>query len=101
MGAIAVRFDPGVVHPHAKPPLYDAYREATAGLEVEWTDNAQAVTHFRRAIEIEPEYFWPQLYLYLLYTGEQEYEKAAALLQIALGKREQYAPLERIHIDFM
>ncbi len=100
MGAVAVRFDSAMIFPHAKAPRYDAYREYMSGLAFFYKDNAQAELRFRRAIESDPEYFWPQLCLYHTYEGRQN-EKAEAVLQTLVAKHERYAPIERIWIDVL
>jgi tetratricopeptide (TPR) repeat protein len=101
MGAIAATFDPAAFWPHARPPRYDAYRELTAGIDLYGRDYAQAGSHFQRALANEPEYFWPQVFLYHTYLHMGENEKAEAVLKRVLVNRERYTPLELAWLDSM
>jgi tetratricopeptide (TPR) repeat protein/predicted Ser/Thr protein kinase len=99
MGAIAVRFDTAVFFPHTRPPLYDAYREYMAGLDLFLKDFVQAETHLRRAIRLDPEYFWPRLQLFYNHLLQGQYDKADAVLQEILPHRERCSPFERLWLD--
>ncbi|HQT94179.1 MAG TPA: protein kinase [Thermoanaerobaculaceae bacterium] len=100
MGVIAARFDQSLLNPELiHPPLYEAYREYAAGLELFGQDDAQSIRHFQKAVEIDPEFAAPQVYIGYAYWNNGDYARADAIARRVNEHREKLRPLERHVLD--
>ena len=101
MGVVAARFDQSLLNAEfSRPPLYEAYREYTAGLDFFGRDDAQAIRHFQKAVEIDPEFAVPQVYIAGAYINHGDYARADAAIRRVNEHREKLRPLERHALDF-
>jgi len=82
-------------------PLYEACREHIAGTELIVRDNAQALQHFLRAVELDPGFKSPWLYIAYLYGALGDHEKAGSVLSDLQRSREQLTPFGRHCLDAM
>ncbi len=102
MGAVAATFE--AVHEmgiQQRPPLYDAYREFIAGFELFQTDDAEALRHFERAVELDPEFLAPLFYEAYLRDQAGDHARVAAILRTLTARREQLPPFGRRWLDIM
>ena len=96
MGVVAARFESHVVSLNeSRPPIYEAYREYVAGIELFGEDYTRAIRHFERAVEIDADFMTPQLYLAVSYGNQGDYERAAAIIERVNAVRERLSPFER------
>jgi tetratricopeptide (TPR) repeat protein len=104
MGVLALYFkgdmDADYVQKLGRPPLYEAYQEFLQGLNLFGADYEQAVRHFARAVELDPDFTRPKLYTAIAYGNQGQYEKANELLQAALEARDDLSPFERYQLDW-
>jgi tetratricopeptide (TPR) repeat protein len=100
MGVIASRFDARFSFGFSKPPLFEAYREYVAGLELFGEDYTQSIRHFEKAAEIDPEFFSPQLYIASAYGNQGDYARADAIIRRVNENREKLTPVERQLLDW-
>ncbi len=84
-----------------KPPLFAAYREYLAGLELFAEDYEEAIRHLRRATEIDPDFASAQFWVVVAYTNQGDYERAAPIVRRLSERRERLAPLERNLLDWL
>jgi tetratricopeptide (TPR) repeat protein len=101
MGAIAVSAAADLEFRELRPPLYDAYREFVAGFEVIGSDRTEALRHFQRAQELDPDFVTPRLfcvYFYHAMGNDAEAESTARYLE---DRRQQLSPLGRCFLDVL
>ncbi len=91
------RFMPG---PQSRPPLYDAYRELMAGLQLFGIDYPAAIVHFERALEIDPEFFGALNVLATCYGNLGDRESQRRVLERAAPMRHRLAEVERLALDW-
>jgi tetratricopeptide (TPR) repeat protein len=101
MGALAVTLGPPWFFPHARPPVYAAFREMAAGLEVFGKRNALAEGHFKRAVELDPTYFWPAMHLGFVQLMQGRRSEAEAVVSGLVANRDQFSPFERSWLDWL
>ncbi|MGH9199968.1 MAG: protein kinase domain-containing protein [Vicinamibacterales bacterium] len=80
LGAIVTMLDPDYSpSSSSRPPLYNAYREFTAGMDLFADEPLRAVTHFRRATELDPGFFNAWLMMAHTYSnaGDRGHEREA------------------------
>jgi tetratricopeptide (TPR) repeat protein/TolB-like protein len=101
MGAVAIHCGSQIGPQVRTPPLFDAYREFVAGIELYGTDFAQAIRHFERAAEIDPAFVSPQLWAAVAYGFTQHsYAKSDAILRRVGEHRERLTPFDRHMVDW-
>jgi len=84
----------------SRPPVYEAYREYLAGVELFGVEYAGAIERFRRAIELDGEFLMPRLFLIACHFNLGEMEAAAEQNAILEGNRQRLSPLERHTLDW-
>jgi tetratricopeptide (TPR) repeat protein len=84
----------------ARPPRYDAYREFIAGVEIFGTDYPEAVAHFERALELDPEFVIPRLWIAIAYGNRGQYAEADSMLRTIEESRERLGRFERLLVDW-
>lgn len=102
MGAVATNL--GTVHDLGAgehPPNYDAYREFIAGFELFGTDYDQALIHFERAAELDPDFQVSLLYAAFIHYRAGDFARAQAILRDLNTQRERLTPLGRSWLDAM
>ncbi len=65
-----------------KPPIYEAYQAWMEGRSLYGNDYDRANSFFSKAIEIDPEFFWPYLDILIGFTNQGRMEKADSMLQL-------------------
>jgi tetratricopeptide (TPR) repeat protein len=102
MGSVATRSGAVlVVDAGAGPPLYDAYREFIAGFECFEADDAAALRHFEKAVQIDPGFSSPLFFEAFILDGMGEHARVAAILRTLSERRDEAAPYGRLVVDMM
>ena len=83
-----------------RSPDYRAYQEFLQGLELFGKDYDEAVRHFERALEWDPEFALPKMYTALAYGNRGQYERADTILRSLRESRPAFSPLERFLFDW-
>ena len=84
----------------SRPPNFDAYREFLAGFEIFGSDYPEAIRHFERALELDPEFMIPRLYIAIAYGNRGQHAEADAVLRIIEKNRERLGRFERYLVDW-
>jgi tetratricopeptide (TPR) repeat protein len=103
MGAIASIVDPRIEQPAelmGHMPNYSAYRAFIEGLENFWrSDFAGAQRHFRRAIELDPDYHLPRILLVFAHRNVGEWIEAELLVNELELRRDELSLYESYRLD--
>lgn len=103
MGAIASIIDPRIEQPAelmGHLPNYAAYRAFIEGLEVFWrSDFVGSRRHFRRAIELDPDYHLPRILLIFSYRNVGEWAESELLVSELESRRDELSPYESYRLD--
>jgi len=101
MGALISYFDPGNSVPVLgyKIPTFDAYKEVMAGNELFGTDWSRAITHYKRAIELDPDFYIPKFYLAIAYFNLDDYASVDTINRQLYEKRDQLSDFERYWLE--
>jgi tetratricopeptide (TPR) repeat protein/TolB-like protein len=109
LGVVAVQFsaelspaiERGKINPLlARPPLFEAYREYVAGIELFGEDYTQAIRHFEKAAEIDPDFLSPRVWIAVAYGNQGHYARADAIVRKINENRERLTPYERLILDW-
>lgn len=102
MGALITYFDPGYSAPPLgyKIPTFDAYKELMAGRELFGIDYSRAITHFERAMELDPDFYFPKLSIAIAYGNLGEYARADTILRQLYEKRDHLSDFERYFLEW-
>jgi serine/threonine protein kinase/tetratricopeptide (TPR) repeat protein len=104
MGALAMHFTNAVMSELSlkarQPPVYEAYQEFLQGLGLFGVDYEQSIKHFARAVELDPTFALPQLYIAVALGNQGQFEKANTLLQPIFQKRDELTPLDNHLLDW-
>jgi tetratricopeptide (TPR) repeat protein len=96
MGAIAVRLDTTFQSGAAgAAPDYQAYQEFLAGYDLIYEDDAAAIAHFNRAVELDPMFITPHFALLGRTLGGANRAEGLRHLAVLEAKREQLNPAQR------
>jgi tetratricopeptide (TPR) repeat protein len=80
----------------SKIPDYDAYVEYLSGIEIFLTDAVQALGHFQRAIELDPEFFPPWFFAHSIHRGMGNWEAIESILRELEPRLSHLSPFERV-----
>ncbi len=83
-----------------QPPLYEAYQEYIAGVGFFGSNDEEAIAHFKKAAQLDPQFFRPKLYIALSYSNRGDYAEADAILKQILGQKNQFSLFERHTLDW-
>jgi tetratricopeptide (TPR) repeat protein len=101
MSQLAIHFDPRMqCLRFTRLPLFPAYREYIAGLDLLFKDSSRAMRHFERAIELDREFVLPRLGVADIYTSQGQPKEALAVIDELTGIRGEFTPYERYLVDF-
>ncbi len=84
----------------SKPPSIEAYREFLTALDIFYNDNASAVPYFVRALELDPEFTEPRVWLIGAQSNMGQFAEAAKQLGILEQRRGRLTPINRRRLDF-
>jgi serine/threonine protein kinase/tetratricopeptide (TPR) repeat protein len=101
MGALAVYFDPDLEYqPGYDTPPFPAYQEFIAGLYVFGRNYTRAIAHFKRAVELDPDFHVAVRYIAISYGNQGEYARADTILRQLYEKRARIADPERHYVEY-
>jgi len=101
MGALAIHFFPGSdIRMVSDPPIYEAYVEYVEGSKYFGLDYHRAFEHYRRAIEIDPEFMPPKLRIATGYGNLGRYVIADSILQSIDRERDRLSSYERYYLNW-
>jgi tetratricopeptide (TPR) repeat protein len=104
MGFLAVRYDElltPTVEIAGAPPPWEAYREFNEGLERYLRGQGGAQAHFRRAVELHPEYPDALLYLATVFSNRRRYPQLDSVLDVMSGLGDRLPPYHRAYAEGM
>jgi serine/threonine protein kinase/tetratricopeptide (TPR) repeat protein len=103
IGALITYFDPGYDAPPLgnKTPTFAAYKELMAGLELFGIDYSRAITHFERAMELDPDFYVPKLSIAIAYGNLGEYARLDTILRQLYEKRDHLSDFERYLLEWL
>jgi len=72
MGTLAIYFSniPSQARRALQPPLFESYQEYLLGMDEFGKDSSQALTHFERSVELDPEFPAPRLRMAMLFSHQ-------------------------------
>lgn len=82
------------------PPAFEAYREFLTALDIFYADNSAAVPHLTRAMELDPEFAAPRIWLIGAHSNLGNYAEAALHLRVLEGRLGRLTPINRHRLDF-
>ena len=80
-------------------PTAEAWREHRAGLETYIRDRAVSIEHFRRAVELDPDFWGAQIYVWESYWTTGQMEKAWEVLELLESYKARFTGWENIMTD--
>ena len=102
LGAIVTHLDPFYVPGRfTRPPLYRAYREYLAGMDLFGSENSTAMGHFQRAIELDPDFFAPRETLASVYYNMGDEGRMRETIEQILPMRDRLSSVERLRLDWL
>jgi hypothetical protein len=95
-------FDPGYRAPLLgdKTPTFAAYKEFMAGRELWGIDYSRAITHFKRAMELDPDFYVAKLSIAISYGNLGEYARADTILRQLYEKSDHLSDYERYVLEW-
>jgi tetratricopeptide (TPR) repeat protein len=105
MGAIAMHFT-GVLtlseyaRKTRQPAVYEAYQEFLQGLDFWGVDYEQAARHLARAVELDPKFVAPKIWLAISFADRGRHEEADAHLRSILPFRDELSSYENRQLDW-
>ena len=101
LGAVVSFLDQDFVHLHSsKVPLYNAYREFTAGVDVFADEPVKAITHFKRATELDPDFFSSWMFMATAYANMGDRIHQGEVQERMNAMRDRLSPSERLRLAF-
>jgi tetratricopeptide (TPR) repeat protein len=101
MGALAAYFSPFLEYPPgSNTPTFAAFQEFKIGSEVFGIDYTRAISHFKRAVELDPDFYLAEIYIAISYGNQGEYARADTILQRLYEKRDRLTNYERYMLEW-
>ncbi len=101
MGALAMYVYPGTdIRVIGDPPIYEAYVEYMEGTRYFGVDYERAFKHYRRAIDIDPDYMSPSLRMAVGFGNIGQYAVADSILQTIEQERHRLSTFDRYYLDW-
>jgi tetratricopeptide (TPR) repeat protein len=105
MGAIAMHFTDGTtltkyLRKTRQPPVYEAYQEFLQGLDLWGVDYEQAARHLARAVELDPKFVMPKIWLAVSFSDRGRYEEADAHLRSIIPFRDDLSSFDSRVLDW-
>ena len=99
LGAIATFTDPTFpMGRPSRPPLYGAYREFSAGMDLFADEPLKAIEHFRRATELDPDFFTAWSLIATAYANVGDRARQAEIHERMNAMRDRLTPGERARL---
>ncbi|HYN42828.1 MAG TPA: tetratricopeptide repeat protein, partial [Thermoanaerobaculia bacterium] len=101
-GAVAVRVGDevdGFLEGEERPPKYEAYAEYLLGEEKFGIDYDSAEAHYRKALEIDPDFVMPRIVLACSFRNRSRWPEAAAEIAILERRRSSLSRYYRAILD--
>jgi tetratricopeptide (TPR) repeat protein len=96
LGAVATFTDPNFsAGSSVRPPLYSAYREFMAGIDLFADEPLKAIANFKRATDIDPEFFNAWSMMATAYSNIGDRVNQARTLERMSAMRDRLTPEER------
>ncbi len=101
MGTLSIYFSqiPSRTRRFLEPPLFEAYQEYLTGMDAFDHDYSQALTHFEKAVELDPEFPAPCIRMSIIYNYQEQFAKAESMVNLANERRERLNLFERFLLD--
>jgi len=101
MGTLAIYFSniPSQARRVLQPPRFESYQEYLLGMDEFGKDYSQALTHFERSVELDPEFPAPRLRMAIIFSHQNEYAKADSMLRSAEQNRDRLSLFEQHLLD--
>jgi len=103
MDALAVYFDKTIFDSainYRKPPAYEAYKEFLMGGELFGVDYGKSIQHFTRAVELDPSFLMPKVYIAVVYGNLKRYAEAEAIIKSIDKDRDLLSPHDSHWLDW-
>lgn len=101
MGTLAIYFTniPSQARRALQPPLFESYQEYLLGMDEFGKDSSQALTHFERSVELDPEFPAPRLRIAMIFSHQSEYAKEDSMVRLADQNRDRLSLFEQYLLD--
>jgi tetratricopeptide (TPR) repeat protein len=100
LGAVVTILDPtNLIGRHSRPPLYNAYREFVAGMDLFGNDYPGALQHLKRATELDPDFFAPLWTMCAVYANTFDRQGRLDTLARIAPMRDRLSRFERLRFD--
>jgi tetratricopeptide (TPR) repeat protein len=96
LGAVAAHCDPQLSHGRVRWPLLDAYLEFRRANETGPRDQEAQRRHYERALDLDPDFFFPAYPLHWQYVNIFQCDKAASVLRRFQDRQGRLTPYERL-----
>jgi serine/threonine protein kinase/tetratricopeptide (TPR) repeat protein len=102
MDSLALYFDKegASTIPFVTPPVYEAYNEFLLGQEFFGVDYERSIQHLTRAVELDPSFSVPKLYIAVAYGNMERYEEADKIIKVLDKNRDQLSPFDSHVLDW-
>jgi tetratricopeptide (TPR) repeat protein len=105
MGALAMHFTGATtlskyLRKTHQPPVYEAYQEFLQALDLWGVDYEQAARHLARAVELDPKFVMPKIWLAVSFADRGRYEEADAHLRSIIPFRDELPSFENRLLDW-
>jgi len=101
MGALVAYFDPALERSAgSKTSTFAAYQEYIAGKELFGIDYNRAISHFKRAVELDPDFYIAEIYTAVAYGIQLEYARADTILRRLYEIRDRLTKNERYYLEW-
>ena len=83
------------------PPEYEAYKSFLEGRAFFGVDYEKANVAYRKAIEIDPDYFWPYVDILIGHSNRGQMAEADSILQLIDARFDRLMPYEQLYYDWV
>jgi serine/threonine protein kinase/tetratricopeptide (TPR) repeat protein len=101
MGVVAMQHNFAFNAQMQRPPTYEAYQEFAIGESFVGKDMAKTIQHYKKAIEIDPDFFQPKLFIAVILMQQGDYAQADAIARGLNDRRQGTTPGEQHQLDWL
>jgi serine/threonine protein kinase/tetratricopeptide (TPR) repeat protein/TolB-like protein len=101
MGVVAMQHKFAFSAQMQRPPIYEAYQEFAIGESFVGKDMAQTIQHYKKAIEIDPGFFQPKLFIAVILMQQGDYAQADAIARGLNDRRQGTTSGEQHQLDWL